>query len=109
MKRIFTSLVALLFLSFQKGIAQTCVSLNCAAAHSGVVTNTTGLPDSPGSDLGGACYNATTYRQVFWEFFLSTGGNFAQTFTPDVPVDNLDIDWFFYDVGTTAPSITCPV
>ncbi|PWT94109.1 MAG: hypothetical protein C5B54_00530 [Acidobacteria bacterium] len=107
MKRIFTFLTALFFLSLQKSVSQTCVSLNCAAAHTGVATNTTGLPDSPGSDIGNACYNGATYRQVFWEFFESTGGNFAQTFTSTNAT--LDLDWFVYDIGVVPPNMTCPV
>jgi hypothetical protein len=110
MKRTFTLLTALLLFSLGKSFSQTCVSLDCAAAHTGMVTNTTALTDQPGNDIGGACFASppATYRQVFWEFFFSTGGNFAQTFTP-TQGDGLDLDWSFLSIGTTAPSVVCPV
>ena len=111
MKRIFTYLLVLPFFICQKSSGQSCVTLFCANAHTGLTTNG-GLPDLPGSDLGGACYaGAATYKQVFWEFFYSgTGGNFAQTFTPTVPADGLDLDWFVYDVAATPPvTQTCPI
>ena len=108
MKRIFTFLLALLLLSFEKTFSQFCVSLNCAASHTGLTADGT-LPDRPGAELGGACYAGANYKQVFWGFFLSTGGNFGQTFTPTAPLNGLDLDYFVYDIGTTAPALTCPV
>ena len=62
-------MTALLFLSIGKGFSQSCVSLNCAASHTGVTTDGT-LATQP-TPFAGGCFDPLidTYKQIFWEFF----------------------------------------
>jgi hypothetical protein len=105
MKKIYP-LILLAFL-YGKGFSQNCVSLGCAAAHTGLATNGT-LTPIPATNLG--CYNPYNYTQIFWEFVYSpSGGDFTQTITPTSGT-NLALNYVIFDEGTAAPSsVGCPV
>src|ERR1043166_2208553 len=117
MKRIFTFLLALFFLSAGKSFSQadSCVILGCAANYGTQTTNNALAPLSGG--FPGSCYQASplqTYTQIFWQFFFvdpgGPTGNYTQTFTPTNGTTPLDIDWVAYDIGTTRlRSLTCPI
>ena len=114
MKNIFTFLLVLLFISSAKTFSQSCISLGCASAHTAVTTDGN-LPSIP-VDIGevpGSCYVGASsgYKQIFWEFFFSPlGGDFVQGFSESAGGTNLlDLDYVTYDVGTTAPLISCPI
>jgi len=114
MKKIFTFLLVLLFISSAKIFSQSCVSLGCASAHTAVTTDGT-LPSIPVvaiGDVPGTCYVGAPsgYKQIFWEFFFSPlGGDFVQGFTESAGGTALDIDYVTYDIGLTAPTTSCPV
>jgi hypothetical protein len=116
MKKIFTFLLFVSMLSFGKAFSQPgCVSLGCASAHTAVATDGS-LPDflvDGTIDPPGSCFNGTTTKQVFWEFFFSPlGGDFIQGFFESAGGTALDIDYNVFDMGTTAPtpaSLTCPI
>jgi hypothetical protein len=82
------------------------VSLGCAASRGTITTNgSLSLQSgSLGTCTGPGGVGAGPYRQVFWQYFLSTGGDFTQTFTPTTPADLLDLDWVAFDIGSTLPS-----
>ncbi|HEY2721309.1 MAG TPA: hypothetical protein VGI82_06275, partial [Chitinophagaceae bacterium] len=110
MKRISTFLLALLLLSYGKEFSQadSCKILGCAADY-GVQTTNNALADLP-NGYPGTCYAPFNYKQVFWQFFFSpTASTYTQTFTPGASAVPLDIDWVAYDIGSTAPTISCPV
>ena len=114
MKRIFTFLLALFFLSVGKSFSQadSCVVLGCAANYGTQTTNNSLSPLAGG--FPASCYSAGTYTQIFWQFFFvdpgGPTGNYTQTFTPTNGTTPLDIDWVVYDIGTTAlSSVTCPI
>lgn len=107
MKKIYIFFL-LTIIVFGKAYSQSCISLGCAASHTGLTTDGT-LPDSlVSTDLG--CYNGNTLKQIFWQYFYSpSGGDYTQTFTPTSGTD-LSLNYVIFDEGTTAPSsITCPV
>jgi Secretion system C-terminal sorting domain len=109
MKRIFTFLTVLLFLLYDKSFSQSCISLHCAAPHTGVVTDGT-LSDQTISIPTSGCFPTETYKQIFWEFFFSaTGGDFTQTFTPTVPGDGLDLQWTVLELPGAPANSECPI
>jgi len=68
------------------------------------------LPDIVASGFSPGCYDANTYKQLFWQFFLSTGGDFRQTYTPTSTGDALALNYVVFDIGTTSPpNFNCPV
>ncbi len=97
----------LLTMLFGKAFSQDCVSLGCAAAHTGLTTNGT-LTPIQANNLG--CYDPYKYTQIFWEFVYSpSGGDFTQTFTPTSGSD-LSLNFVILDQGTTAPAdVSCPI
>ena len=112
MKRIFTFLLALFFLSLGRVFSQadSCVILGCAANY-GTQTTNNSLP-LLSNGFPGTCYNPpATYSQVFWQFVFvdpSAVGVYAQSFTATNGTIPLDLDWAVYDMGATAPgTITC--
>ncbi|MGC4034393.1 MAG: T9SS type A sorting domain-containing protein [Chitinophagaceae bacterium] len=109
MKKIFTFLVILCVNG--KTFSQSCKSLGCAKAQTGLVIDGT-LPDifvADNGDVPGSCFVGKTYKQVFWEYFYSTtGGDFVQTFTETAGGTTLDLDYVVFDIGTTAPTDGCP-
>jgi hypothetical protein len=115
MKKNFTFLSLLLIISFGKLFSQSCISLGCASAHTAVTTdgNLPSIPVlDPGVDPPGTCYVGAPsgYKQIWWEFFFSpAGGDFVQGFSESAGGTTLDLDYVAYDVGTTAPLITCPI
>ncbi len=90
-----------------KGFSQNCVSLGCAAAHTGLATNGTLTPIGA-TNLG--CYDPYNYTQIFWEFVYSpSGGDFTQIVTPSSGT-NLALNFVIFDEGIVAPSsVDCPV
>lgn len=112
MKRIFTLLLSLFFLSLGKTFSQSCVALGCANSFTGITTDGTLASQPINFAPASGCFVTETYKQVFWQFFYSpTGGDFTQTFTPTTPSDNLDIYWAVYLIpfGQTPASVHCPV
>ena len=113
MKRIFTFLLSVFFLSVGKCFSQadSCVVLGCAADY-GTQTTNNALPDLTGG-FPGSCYPVSTYKQIFWQFLYvdplnGTFQDYAQTFTPGPAAVGLDIDWVIYEIGTTPPaSVHC--
>jgi hypothetical protein len=104
MKRISTLLTILLFLSVSKTFSQQCTILGCADSYGPITVDNTLPLASLG--LGTGCYASGGYKQVFWEFFQSqSGGDFIQSITE---TGGVDVDWSMYDLGTTAPTQTCP-
>jgi len=107
MRRIFTLLIILFFLG-PKGFSQACTVLGCAsnAATFGIQTGNSAQLDNPTPGLLGGCYGgAATFKQVFWEFFLSPGGgDLVQSIDPSGVTNNLDLDFALWDMGTTAPN-----
>ena len=114
MRRIFT-LVSILFLLCSKGQSQECVVMGCAsnAATFGTQTANPAQPDNTSGILEGCYGGAIPFKQVFWEFFLSTaGGDLVQTFTPVGNTNGLDLDYAVWDIGNVAPNpatLNCPI
>src|SRR5664279_877573 len=106
MKKFYILIV--LTILYWSGFSQRCISLGCASAHTGLVTDGTLADTSVSPGLG--CYAGNLFKQVFWEFFFSpAGGDFTQTFTPTSGT-NLAINYVIFDLGTSAPiSTNCPV
>jgi len=102
----------MLIISFGKVFSQSCISLGCASSHTAVTTDGT-LPSIPVVDPPpGSCYVGAPsgYKQIWWEFFFSPlGGDFVQGFSESAGGTALDLDYVTYDVGTTAPLISCPI
>jgi hypothetical protein len=111
MKRISTLLLLALLLSKQNPLEaqQSCISFGCAHKVTNITADGT-LPDIFSNGFSPGCYDGNTYKQLFWQFFLSTGGGFRQTFTPTSTGDPLSLNYVVFDIGTTPPaSFNCPV
>jgi type IX secretion system substrate protein len=104
MKRIFTFLLSLFFLSPGKIFSQDCVVLGCAAAHANQVANVGALTDQTLPFVNGCFPVGSQYRQIVWQFFISNGGNYKQLFTPTNAGDPLNINWVMFDMNNTPPS-----
>jgi hypothetical protein len=104
MKRIFTFLLLLFFLSSGKIFSQDCVVLGCAAAHTNQVANVGVLTDQALPFSNGCFPLGSQYRQLVWQFFISNGGNYKQQFTPTNAGDPLNINWVMFDMNGVPPS-----
>ncbi len=109
MKRIFTFLTALFFLSFGKSFSQpSCIVLGCAGNYGTVTVDASG-PDVNDPNLG--CYGAFNYKQVYWQYFYSPFADvFTQTYHQTSVGSPINLNFLVFDMGTSIPSpLTCPV
>ena len=104
MKKNYLLLLFLFAFSLSKGFSQACISLGCAANYGTQTTDGT-LADVTWPLGVPSCYAGFPTKQVFWQFFKSTGGNYSQTFTPTSGA-NSDIDWIVYNMNATPASTT---
>lgn len=95
--------------SLSEAFSQDCIVLGCASNYS--ITTDQTLSDVAGN-FGCYTYN---YKRVYWQFFYSpSGGSYTQAFTPTGaastdPSTGLSLNYIIFDVGTSAPSYSCPV
>jgi Secretion system C-terminal sorting domain len=105
MKRIYTCLLFLFFLFIGKGFSQDCIVLGCAANYGSQTTDGT-LADQPFPFSSGCWLPSDNYKQIFWQFFKSTGGNYTQTFTPTSGGDPMNINWDIFNLNATPATTT---
>jgi hypothetical protein len=113
MKKIFTFLFLLFFLSSGKLFSQapSCRVLGCADNYGTIVTDNT-TPDTTFTNGLSFCFlPAIPFKQVYWEYFYTGPVNalFSQSFTPPNSADSVDVDWAIFEIPGLPANLDCPV